>query len=75
MSTDDLNCAIEAASVEQRVLLALTDQPVKAVQIAYSANLGICQAYQTLVRLHDRGFAFMVTGVGNDHRRIEGWVR
>ena len=75
MSNDDLGCVIEAASVERQVWLSLTDRPIKAVQIAYSANFGLCQAYQTLVRLHDRGAAFMVTGSANGHLRIEGWVR
>lgn len=60
---------------EDIVLLTLTEEPMKAEAIAEKANLGICQTYQALVRLYDRGNAFIVRGAGNDHHAVSGWTR
>jgi len=59
--------------IVEAVMLALTDKPTKAEEIAKRANLGRNQTYQALVRLHDAGIAFMSQQPIT--RRIEGWQR
>lgn len=55
------------------VMLALTNEPMPAEEIAKRANLSRNQTYQALVRLHDAGMAFMAQEA--ETRRIEGWQR
>lgn len=61
-------------SIVRRVHLALTDSPEKAEAIAVRAELGLCQTYQALVRLNDRGQAHLIRGAGDCRHGIDGWV-
>lgn len=60
-------------AIVDRVMLALTDDPTPAEEIAKRANLGRNQTYQALVRLHDIGIAFMSQGINT--QRMEGWQK
>lgn len=60
--------------VVDRVMLALPREPLPAHEVARRANLGICQTYQALVHLYDRGQAFIARDERNDNHGIAGWT-